>query len=233
MSIEEKDDLNFAMKFAAPQEERTAVRAEFQAISARLAKRQEREREEAVREIELRRVRFLENRGLRVLPDDRIGIQYALVAERNRPRVRHVFQALRDVRPAARLQDFLSVLAAFIQEIRYGLPALIEGGKHVLGFWVPPRVLVGNYGDCDSKGVAFASFWTNFKDYPLVLIKVPDHMLVGVALPSLVEEGTIVIRGLRYTLCEVTGPGKLPPGWITPYSRQYLQSGRYTYEIVN
>jgi hypothetical protein len=125
----------------------------------------------------------------------------------------------------------MALMLAFIQKIRYGLPPLKEKDKVILEFWVPPKVLVNNYGDCDSKGVAFASMWTTFKKYPFILIKIPKHLFVGVAIPSIGGEG-FVINGIRYTLLEVTGPDLIPPGLITQYSHFYLQSGKYRYELI-
>ena len=48
------------------------------------------------------------------------------------------------------LHQFLGLLLAFIQEIRYYVPSLSEKGKVILEFWVPSRILVENFGDCDS-----------------------------------------------------------------------------------
>jgi hypothetical protein len=130
------------------------------------------------------------------------------------------------------LYQFLGLLLSFIQDVRYYIPPLRERGKTILSFWVPPRVLADNFGDCDSKGVTFASFWTNFKKYPILLITVPNHFFVGLGIPSFTGEG-LVINGVRYTLCEVTGPGKMPPGMIGRFSQVCLQNGQYVYEIVN
>ncbi len=230
--LEEKDDLTFNMKFSAPADLGAAVKAEFRAIAARMETEKASELEKAKKAIRRRKAEFLVSRGLRLTPEDRIAIEYGLVVKRNRDRVRNVLQAIRDVRKDARLPDFLSLLLAFIQEIRYGQPPLADKDRFVLGFFVPPRVLVNDLGDCDSKAVAFASLWINFKRYPMILIKIPEHMFVGLAVPAWNEEGTVTINGLRYTLCEVTGPDKIPPGMITPYSRFYLESRRYLYEIV-
>jgi len=129
------------------------------------------------------------------------------------------------------IQQFLSFLLSYIQEIRYGIPPLMENGKYIMGFWVPPKVLINNFGDCDSKGVTFASMWINFKKYPILLIRIPKHLFIGLAVPSFSEEG-VTINGLRYTLCEVTGPDKLPPGMIAPYSQLHLEGGNYSYELI-
>lgn len=61
--------------------------------------------------------------------------------------------------------------------------------------------------------------------------KIPDHLFVAVAVPAPSGEG-FIINGLRYTLCEVTGLEKIPPGIITEYSKMYLVSGRCFYEMV-
>ena len=172
-----------------------------------------------------------ENRGVRVL-DGKIGVNHSLCVMRNRARIKPIFEIMRKNYENLSLHQFLNLLLAFIQEVRFYIPPLQERGKIILSFWVPPRVLADNFGDCDSKGVTFASFWMNFKKYPLLLITVPKHFFIGLAIPSFSGEG-LVVNGMRFTLCEVTGPGKMPPGMIGRYSQACLQNGQYVYELVN
>ena len=231
LSVEDKDPYAFNLKLAAPAEIHARVKAEFNRIAALVQEEQKRILKKQEKDLEAARLEFLEGRGLRIM-GEKIGVDYGRCVDRNQPRLKLALEALRRVREDASLHDFLGLLVAFIQEIRYGMPDLMEGNKYMLGFWVPPRVLVSNSGDCDSKGVVFGALWKSFKKYPLLIFKIPDHMFIGVAIPSLSEEGTVRLNGLMYTLCEVTGPEKLPPGLITPYSRSYLQSGRFLYEII-
>jgi hypothetical protein len=56
-------------------------------------------------------------------------------------------------------------------------------------------------------------------------------MFVGVAVPMFGND-SVTVGGLRYTLCEVTGPSRLPPGLITNYSRLCLEGGQSVYEII-
>ncbi len=120
---------------------------------------------------------------------------------------------------------------AFVQSMGYGTPPINEAEKIILGFWPPPKVLVNNYGDCDSKAVVFASLWGHFTRYPLILIRVPSHLFIGVAIPSFHRE-RFTINGLRYTFCEVSGPELVPPGFISPLSRVYLENGGFHYELI-
>ena len=174
---------------------------------------------------------YLEERGLRFI-GDKIGVMYEFCVTKNRQRVTHVAELMKNLKSDMSLRQYLEIVLAFVQEIRYGIPPLEENKKVILEFWVPPKVLANNFGDCDSKVATFASLWTDYKKYPVLLVKIPNHMFVGLAIPS-IGVGTIIINGLRYTLCEVAGPDKIPPGLLTAYSQLYLESGHYYYEIVD
>jgi len=228
--IEDIDALNFKLKLSSPPPLYDKAKAEFEMIKLRMADEQTLYVKKIEKELENKKREFLEQRGFRLV-SDKISVNYGLSVQNNRPRVKHVLEVMMKVDRKASLQRFLGLMLAFIQEIRYGIPPLRENNKLILEFYVPPKVLVNNLGDCDSKGVAFASLWTNFKRYPLILIKIPKHLFVGLAVPSMGKEG-ITVNGLRYTLCEVTGPEKMPPGLITQYSALYLQGGKFRYELI-
>ncbi|MBN1272211.1 MAG: hypothetical protein JXB26_08050 [Candidatus Aminicenantes bacterium] len=232
--LEEKAKEEFNLRLSIPGSERNKykeIKTEFVRITQKIAveqelyfKKIEAEKENLARE-------FLESRLLRFV-DNKISIQYKLCVEKNSPRVAVVLDTIRKSHPEISLNEFLAIILGFVQEIRYGLPPMEVDGKKILEFWVPPLVLVNYLGDCDSKGVTFAAMWTAFKKYPLLLIKVPQHLFVGIAVPSFYGE-TLSVNGLRYSLCEVTGPNRLPPGVITPYSRSFLNIGRYRYELIH
>ena len=97
------------------------------------------------------------------------------------------------------------------QEIRYEVPPNEQGGRQTLGFWVPTEVLVNHHGDCDSKAVTFCALWRAFAT-PMILIVLPHHVLVGVAMPPGPGEQFVRVGNRYYVLCEVAGPGKFAPG---------------------
>ncbi len=229
--IEKITAKSFNLKLSVPPSLHKKVKREFDKIKARLAKEQEKYLKRVEKEQEGEKARFFESRGIRVF-DGKIGVNHGFCVMKNKNRIRPIFEILRKKYTNFSLHQFLGLLLSFIQDVRYYIPPLQERGKTILSFWVPPRVLADNFGDCDSKGVTFASFWTNFKKYPILLITVPNHFFVGLGIPSFTGEG-LVINGVRYTLCEVTGPGKMPPGMIGRYSQVCLQNGQYVYEIVN
>ncbi|MDH4197462.1 MAG: hypothetical protein OEW05_08660 [Candidatus Aminicenantes bacterium] len=222
-------DLNLT---ASPEDVREAVRKEFRRVTAAMAEEQARQVKDMDKKLERFKAEFLAGRGIR-LKDGMMSVAYGACVSRNRPRVRSALEALRGAAPSIGLYDFLSLLLAFIQEIPFVDQPLTEGEKVTLGFWIPPRVLVENAGDCDSKGLALAAIWKNFKNSPLIVFKVPNHLFLGLAIPSPAAEGTVTVGGLRYTLCEVTGQELLPPGYISSYSLMYLENGRYSYERLD
>ncbi len=228
--IEEKGALGFNLNYHTSTRFQDEIRAEFDRISARLTKERSLRQERGAQELAARRRAFLESRGLRFI-GERLGINYGWLIDRNRLRLKPVLEAIRTQNPGLSLRRFLDLLLSFLQQIRYRIPPLRENNRFILGLWVPYRILVENLGDCDSKGVAFSCLWTNLTAYPLILIKVPNHMFIGVAVPMFGKEN-ITVGGLRYTLCEVTGPSRIPPGLLTNYSRLCLQSGQYVYELV-
>lgn len=231
ISMDKISPKDFSLKLSVPSPISKEVKAEFDRITNGIRREQEAYLRRIEKEQEKKRIKFLEEKGFRFM-GDRMGVNYSLIVLHNRSRVKHVMEAMRQEFGKKSLHQFLAVMLAFVQKIRYGLPPLKEENRIILEFWVPHKVLVENFGDCDSKGVTFASMWTNFKKYPFILIKIPKHLFVGVAIPSISGEG-FAINGIRYTLCEVTGPDLIPPGLITQYSLFYLQGGNYRYELIN
>lgn len=229
--IEKITPKSFNLKLSVPPALHKKVKKVYDKIKIKLAKEQERQLKRMGEEQEKERTRFFDDHGIRVFGDS-IGVNHSLCVTRNKERIKPVFEIMKNKYGHLSLLRFLETLLAFIQDVRYYIPPLQERGKTILSFWVPPRVLADNFGDCDSKGVTFACLWTHFKKYPVLLITVPNHFFVGLAIPSFSGEG-LVLNGLRYTLCEVTGPGKMPPGIIGRYSQACLQNGQYFYEMVD
>lgn len=229
--VDKVTDRSFNLKLSVPPALHKKVKSSFDRIKSELAKEQKKFLKRMEKEQDEERRRFLEERGIRVLNSE-IGVDHSFCVLKNKDRVKHIFESLREENRDLSLHQFLGLLLAFVQKIRYYIPPVLERGKVILAFWVPPRVLADNLGDCDSKGVTFASLWVHFKKYPLLLITIPKHFFIGLAIPSFGGEG-LVLNGLRYTLCEVTGPEKMPPGMIGRYSQVCLQNGQYRYELIN
>ncbi|MCJ7582279.1 MAG: hypothetical protein MUP98_17330 [Candidatus Aminicenantes bacterium] len=228
--IDEDNPDSFNLRLTSPPLMQSQLRSEFKRITSEIARQQTKYYKKIESASLVHKRDFLQNSGLRYI-GDKIGVNYGLLVKINQERVRQVFQNLLEESRGLNFQQFLSFLLSYIQEIRYSIPPVMENGKYIMGFWVPPKVLINNFGDCDSKGVTFASLWINFKKYPILLIQIPKHLFIGLAVPSFSEEG-VTINGLRYTLCEVTGPDKIPPGMIAPYSQLHLDGGNYTYELI-
>jgi hypothetical protein len=232
--IEDDALLSFNLKIMAPpslpESESNKVKEEFQKIVSAVAKKQEPYIKKIQAEEQKVKRRYLETRGFR-LEGNSLFVNYSWVIRRNKDRVRSLVGSLRRETKGSSLQEFLSLLLAFVQSMGYGTPPLDEADKVILGFWPPPKVLVNNYGDCDSKGALFASIWTQFRRFPLLLIRIPKHLFIGVAIPSF-QGRDFTINGLRYTFCEVTGPELIPPGFLNVTSLYYLERGGYHYEQI-
>lgn len=228
--IEKIDTKKFKLKISVPSSLYEEVKAASEIIKDKLAVEENAYFKKIEKEQKKKEKAFLERRGFQIIGVS-IGVNYSVCVRNNRARVKKVVERMKKMKKRMSLRQLLFLMSAFIQEIKYGIPPFKENNKIIAGFWVPPKVLVNNFGDCDSKGVAFASMWTNFKRYPLILIKIPNHLFLALAIPSIGRD-EITINGLSYTLCEVTGPDKIPPGLITNYSRFYLEGGRFRYELI-
>ena len=153
---------------------------------------------------------LLRERGLR-LDGQRIGIDYEGVADRAAGPLAGCTRALRWAAGRGADRRLLEVVLAFLQEIPYEQPSDPARGPRNFGFYVPTEVLVGNHGDCDSKAVAFAALWRRV-DVPLVLVRVPGHMLLGVAVRPGPGERFVRLGNRYFVLCEVAGPARSRPG---------------------
>lgn len=153
---------------------------------------------------------YLQERGLR-LKGGEISIDYEREVERGTAPLQDCFQALR--REGERDSDrrLLGLFLAFFQELRYEVPPTVELGRHILGFRVPTAVLARGGGDCDSKSAAFCALWRHFPGRA-ILILVPGHALVGVEGKPRADEQYVRFGNRYFVLCEVAGPGKIPPG---------------------
>lgn len=70
-----------------------------------------------------------------------------------------------------------------------------------------------------------ASLWRYLKpEIPQVLLFVPDHALLGIALPTRGQDETASAAGRRWLLVEPTGPAELTAGQIGAASKLYIQS---------
>jgi len=230
ISMEAASPKGFSLKLTAPPENYEEAKEEFERIRDKISRERNLYLKKMEKEQKKKRDEYLEKRGFKLIRD-KMGVNYGFCVKNNRPRVKHIVEEMKKGQKRISLHRFLSLMLTFIQEIRYGLPPFIEDDKVILEFWVPPKVLVNNYGDCDSKAVLFASMWTNFERFPFLFIDIPNHLIVGIAIPSVSGEG-VNINGFKYTLLEVAGPDKVPPGLISQYSKLYLESGWYSYELI-
>jgi hypothetical protein len=141
----------------------------------------------------------------------KLGIDYGkLITEGTGP-LSDCFHALYEAGRGSSVRQYMGLLLAFLQELEYEIPPDEEDGRRTIGLRVPTDVLVSGRGDCDSKSVAFASMWRRFPS-SLVFILVPGHALVGVEAQVYPDEESVRVGNRSYVLCEVAGPGKIPPG---------------------
>lgn len=154
---------------------------------------------------------YFEGRGL-LLERNEISVDYEEAVLHGTRSLEDCFQALRRAGEGDSERRLLGLFLAFFQELRYEIPPDVDrGGRHTLGFRVPSAVMVDAAGDCDSKAAAFCALWRHFPKRS-ILILVPEHALVGVEGKPRADEAYVRLGNRYFVLCEVAGPGKIPPG---------------------
>ena len=122
--------------------------------------------------------------------------------------------------PAAGERERLALALAFVQSIPYDTET---AARRENGYVVPPMMLVQNKGACDSKSVTLASLLaTLLPGRASVVVLVPEHALLGVALTPAPGERTLFHDGRTYVLMEPVGPAQTPVGQVTERSARAL-----------
>ena len=135
--------------------------------------------------------------------------------------MRPAAEALAAQMPAAAPErERLALALAFVHSIPYDTET---AARRENGYVVPPMLLVQNKGACDSKSVALASLLgTLLPGRAVAVILVPEHALLGVALPPQPGERTLYAEGKTYVLMEPVGPAQTPPGQVSERSARDL-----------
>lgn len=127
---------------------------------------------------------------------------------------------------------YVNLLLSWLQSIPYD-PIEDRLTSNGSGFLPPAQVITGNMGDCDSKTVLAASLMRSLlPNLSMVIIYLPNHALLGAALPHREDEKFINLEGLDYLLMEPTGPALFVAGEIAPSSEHMIDSSMFTYEKV-
>lgn len=129
-------------------------------------------------------------------------------------------------------REYFDFLLSWVQSIPYDT---LEDRSQTngAGFLPPAGLLAHNQGDCDSKSVLTAAIARGFlPDTPMILILLPQHALLGVALTPRQGDDTVEVDGTSYILYEPTGPARLPFGQIAPDSRAAIANRHYTVEKI-
>lgn len=120
------------------------------------------------------------------------------------------------------INDILS----FYQSIPYDTLSANRGE----GFSTPLKFLYENKGDCDTKLVIInATIKSLYPDIKTVAIILPNHVLLGVALPDTKNsDKKVSFNGITYVLTETAGPALVPLGTIAPTNESLMMVRNYS-----
>lgn len=128
---------------------------------------------------------------------------------------------------------YFALLLSWLQSIPYDTleDRVASNGS---GFAPPIGLLMQNLGDCDSKAVLASSMVRAFlPSTKMIMVLLPNHALLGIALTPSDEDYTIEHDGQTYVLYDPTGPAQLPFGQVSEDTERYISTARYQVEMVD
>ncbi|MFA5160839.1 MAG: hypothetical protein WC421_01205 [Elusimicrobiales bacterium] len=190
------------------------------------------------RDFAAQRKNFIIRRGFVFRKADVIEADIPQIAKRNSKALNGVAVSLNS--SAAKLgygsEELLSAALAFVQTaLNYETPPDIDGeNRHTGGVWPPLEALAVGKGDCDTKTALLAAILSNWDGMKLLGVSVPEHYLMGAALPPGKGDLFVEYGGGRYVLMEPAGPAWAPPGVAGERASALLQAGGdYRLEPLN
>ena len=127
---------------------------------------------------------------------------------------------------------YFSLLLSWLQSIPYDTleDRVVSNGS---GYAPPVSVLMQNLGDCDSKAVLASSMVRAFlPSTKMIMVFLPNHALLGIALTPMADDRTIEHEGDTYVLYDPTGPALIPFGQVSEDTERHIVTGRYQVETV-
>ena len=127
---------------------------------------------------------------------------------------------------------YFSLILSWLQSIPYDTleDRVVSNGS---GYAPPINVLMQNVGDCDSKAVLASSMVRAFlPSTKMIMVFLPNHALLGVALTPMKDDRTIEYDGDTYVLYDPTGPALIPFGQVSEDTERHIVTGRYQVETV-
>lgn len=223
-----ESDFNFILR--ADTSALPGGQAEVERVLAAYQRRWEASRKTVSDRLQARLKEYAGTHGMEVTPNG-IAVDYRRLVKASAVRLRPLAEEFRRICGSSKA-ELLAAVHSFVQSIPYEQEPPVDGGRYTAGVTVPLRVLAEDHGDCDSKAVLFAALWLDLSNYRTVLIRVPEHMLVGVAVP-LARGEVLTIGTTRYLLLEMSCPEKTRPGVVSQYSADALAGRDYKYRIVS
>ncbi len=157
----------------------------------------------------------------------KLTVDIASVVRKNGTRIRPVAAELERVsgtRGYGADQQIAATLAFVQTALPYRQPPMSEGGRQIVGFYPPPRLLEAGWGDCDSKSALLAAIISNYQSSHMVGVHLPGHYLVGIDRVPRSGDAYIEYRGVPYVLMEASGPAMLAPGRIAETTQAALNT---------
>lgn len=160
--------------------------------------------------------------------DSLVSIDYSRISKIYIPKMISVANAfkIKNNKDIYNKKVVINDILSFYQSIPYDTLTEDRGE----GFSTPLRFLHENKGDCDTKLVAInATVKALYPDVKTIAIILPNHVLMGFAVPSNNnKDKKVMYKGVTYLLTETAGPALIPLGVIDPKNEAVMMTRNYS-----
>ncbi len=160
---------------------------------------------------------FLESRGFKLLPGNKVEADIPSIAKRNK-RIMNLLARTFQKISRQRAYDSYDTIGAVVSMVQtallYKVPPLVENGKHTGGVLPPARAMLSGWGDCDTKSALAMAVLSNWSGVHLVGVAVPHHYLFAIKRVPGKRDLFVRYNGAEYVLIEAAGPAWLEPGRV-------------------
>ena len=155
-----------------------------------------------------------------------LRVDFASVARQQTRSVRSIASAIRRNTQGQPMRNRISYALNFMQSIPYDtLRSRNATGQ--IGFVEPLTLFDINRGDCDTKSTAMAAILRNlYPDLKMIMVLVPNHAFLAVAIPQRKGDNFVRYRGVNYVVLEAAGPALTPVGKAYPTTLGYIRANQ-------
>ena len=129
-------------------------------------------------------------------------------------------------------REFIKIALSWLQSIPYNT---LEDRRssNGAGYLSPRDLMLRNQGDCDSKATLLMALMRAYaSSLPQIMVLLPEHALLAIAIPPQKTDKTISHEGISYVLLEAAGPAYFKVGQAAKTTLRDIANRQYRIEAL-